>query len=227
MIGRLHGVVVLSDANSVLLDVNGVGYIVHCSQGTLAGLPSPGKQVTLYTDLLVRDDLLQLSGFLHPTECELYRMLLTVQGVGVKAAQSIVGTLGVQVTIRAISSGDWGSITSAKHIGKRISQRIVNELREKVPDLVERTKALGTAVQVESEAGTVNTGGTEVADIPETGQAMVSSSHVDSISALVNLGYSRMDAAEAVALATREGEDLDTAQMIRWSLRVLARKSER
>lgn len=229
MIGRLRGTIVHRGDDVVLLDVNGVGYVVHCSTGTLAGLPSTGQPVTLYTDLLVREDLLQLSGFLHPAERDLYRKLLTVQGVGARAAQSIVGTLGFRSTIRAITLGDWQSITAAPFIGKRISQRIVNELKEKMADLIESTGSYGSTVGEDgtrddlADQAVANGSRTEPAG-PMTDPA--TSSHADCISALVNLGYSRTEAAEAVALASREGDDADTAGLIRISLRLLARKSD-
>jgi len=231
MIGRLRGIIVDCRDDSVLLDVNGVGYVVQCSMATLARIPPPGEPLILYTDLLVREDLMQLSGFLHPAECDLYRALLTVQGVGARAAQSIVGTLGVRKAIQAISLGDWNAITAAQYVGKRIAQRVVNELKEKSTALIERAEShagfLPGSDGIVAGDADGDGGDPEVVGLGLTPESPGSVSQADCISALVNLGYSRADATLAVVRAVGEGDDLDTEQVIRQALRSLGRSTER
>ncbi|MCY4260850.1 MAG: Holliday junction branch migration protein RuvA [Rhodobacteraceae bacterium] len=230
MIGRLRGIVVECREDAVLLDVGGVGYVVHCSTATLARIPPPGETLILYTDLLVREDLMQLSGFLHPAECDLYRALLTVQGVGVRAAQSIVGTLGVRKAIQAISLGDWNAITAAQYIGKRIAQRVVNELKEKSTTLIERAESYAGFMPDSGAVSGVDPGEAGVGDA--AGPVLApdhsgSVSQADCILALVNLGYSRSDATRAVVTAVGDADDLDTEQVIRVALRSLGGNAER
>ncbi len=231
MIGRLRGIVVDLRDDAVLLDVNGVGYLVHCSATTLARIPPPGEPLILYTDLLVREDLMQLSGFLHPAECDLYRALLTVQGVGARAAQSIVGTLGVRNLLQAISLGDWNAITAAQYVGKRIAQRVVNELKEKSTLLIERAESHagfrpGSEGMTTTDASQSDDGLVVGPDILPDGSG--SASLADCISALVNLGYSRADATLAVARAVGDGDDLATEDaVIKKALRSLGRNAQR
>ena len=94
MIGKLSGRVDYRSTDHVMLDVRGVGYMVYCSDRTLASLPAAGEPVALYTDLLVREDLLQLFGFTSLVEKEWHRLLMSVQGIGAKASLSILGALG-------------------------------------------------------------------------------------------------------------------------------------
>jgi Holliday junction DNA helicase RuvA len=96
MIGKLSGRLDWRGGDTVLIDVRGVGYIVHVSDRTMAGMPALGEAVSLYTDLLVREDLLQLFGFPTMLEKEWHKLLMTVQGVGAKAAMAIMGTLGAE-----------------------------------------------------------------------------------------------------------------------------------
>ena len=113
MIGRIAGVILHRAMDHVLIDVRGVGYIVHVSQRTAAALPPVGEATALYTDLLVREDLLQLFGFPSPLEREWHRLLMTVQGVGAKASMAILGTLDADGQARAITLGDAASVKAA------------------------------------------------------------------------------------------------------------------
>ena len=106
MIGRLYGKIEYRSDDHLLLDVRGVGYIIYCSERTLRSLPAIGEFTLLYTDLLVREDILQLFGFTTIVEKEWHRLLMTVQGVGAKAALAIMGALGEDGLSRAISIGD-------------------------------------------------------------------------------------------------------------------------
>jgi holliday junction DNA helicase RuvA len=133
MIGKLSGRLDYIASDHVLLDVGGVGYVVHCSDRTLAALPPKGEAVSLYTELLVREDLLQLFGFLSPYEREWHRLLVSVQGVGAKASMAILGTLGAEGAARAVALGDWSAVRAAPGVGPKLAQRVVNELKDKAP----------------------------------------------------------------------------------------------
>ena len=216
MIGRLRGTIVYCSDDHVLIDVNGVGFVVYCSETTLSRLPQSGNTITLYTDMMVREDLIQLSGFLFPAERELYRYLLTIQGVGARAAQSVVGTLGVSASIRAISLGDWETISLARFVGKRISQRIVNELKDKVALLIAKAGELGIDHDTIETPIDINIDNKNQ-DKPDS----ISVVRAECLSALMNLGYQQGEAARAIALASKDDTILDTPGLIKHALAVL------
>ena len=114
MIGKLSGRIDYRAADHVLIDVRGVGYLVYVSDRTMAALPGVGEVVALYTDLVVREDLMQLFGFQTLVEKEWHRLLTSVQGVGAKASLAILGTLGPDGVSRAIALGDWNAVKAAK-----------------------------------------------------------------------------------------------------------------
>ena len=136
MIGRISGRLDYRGPDHVLIDVRGVGYVVHVSDSVLASLPGPGEAVSLYTDLLVREDLLQLFGFRSLVEKEWHRLLTSVQGIGAKASLAILGTLGPDGVSRAIALGDWNAVARARGVGPKTAQRVVNELKDKAPALM-------------------------------------------------------------------------------------------
>jgi len=218
MIGRIAGRIDWRGADHVLIDVRGVGYIVHCSERTLAALPGVGGMAALYTDLLVREDLLQLFGFPSLAEKEWHRLLMSVQGVGAKASLAILGALGPEGVSRAITLGDWHSITAAKGIGAKTAQRVVNELKDKAPAIM----AMGTTPPPALVPGEViETAPTPVAPA----SAPVSrGAQSEALSALTNLGYGPGEAAGAVAQAADEAPEADTPALIRAALRLLAPK---
>jgi len=223
MIGKLTGRVDYKAADHVLLDVGGVGYTVHCSERTLAALPGPGQVAALYTELLVREDLLQLFGFLTPYDREWHRLLTTVQGVGAKASMAILGTLGAEGVARAIAIGDWASVKAAPGIGPKLAQRVVNELKEKAPGAMAlggtMGQAMGTAPDPLIDADRRPEAPATAAPIPSFGAAQA-----DALSALTNLGYAPSEAARAVAEAAGANADTDTGALIRAALRLLAPK---
>ena len=106
MIGRVAGIILHRAPDHVLIDVRGIGYIVHVSERTAAGLPPVGQAAALYTELLVREDLMQLFGFTSLLEKEWHRLLTSVQGIGAKVSLAILGTLGAEGLGRAIALGD-------------------------------------------------------------------------------------------------------------------------
>ena len=139
MIGKLSGRIDYRSDDHILLDVRGVGYMIYCSDRTLAALPSVGEAVALYTDLVVREDLLQLFGFPTLVEKEWHRLLMSVQGIGAKASLSILGALGADGVSRAIALGDWNAIKAAKGIGPKTAQRVVIELKDKAPTVIPKS----------------------------------------------------------------------------------------
>ena len=220
MIGRLAGRIDYVAADHVLIDVRGVGYLVHCSDRTLQALPGAGQHVALYTDLLVREDLLQLYGFTTPAEKEWHRLLMSVQGVGAKASLAILGALGPDGVGRAIALGDWNAIKAARGIGPKTAQRVVNELKEKAPAIMAMGAGQALA-QGAPEDGAVIEPPQTVAT-PHAPAA--STAQPEALSALANLGYAPGEAAGAVATALGEDPDLDTSGLIRAALKLLAPK---
>jgi Holliday junction DNA helicase RuvA len=213
MIGRLSGRIDYRASDHVLLDVGGVGYVVFVSERTLAALPGTGEAASLYTDLLVREDLLQLFGFMTPAEREWHRLLMGVQGIGARASMAILGTLGPDAVAHAIALGDWASIKAAPGVGPKIAQRVVNELKGKVPDMM----VMQVGAPLESDTGSDVGSITE----PVPGAAW----QAEALSALQNLGYAPGEASTAVAEAAGMTEGADTATLIREALKRLAPKA--
>jgi Holliday junction DNA helicase RuvA len=219
VIGRLTGRIGYKGTDHVLLDVGGVGYVIHVSDRTRLALPGVGEVAMLYTDLLVREDLLQLFGFLTPVEKEWHRLLMTVQGIGAKGSMAILGTLGPEGVARAIALGDWAAVKAAPGVGPKIAQRVVNELRDKAPAVMAMGGREGLADLVEPV-----TGGSEAAVLPRPAARPRSSAQAEALSALTNLGYGPSEAASAVARAAAEDAEAETAALIRAALRLLAPK---
>jgi Holliday junction DNA helicase RuvA len=211
MIGRLSGTIALRAPDHVLLDVRGVGYVVHVSDRTLAALPGEGEAAVLWTELVVREDLMQLFGFLTPLEKEWHRLLTTVQGVGAKSALAVLGTLGPDGLARAIALGDARSVQAAPGIGPKIASRVVLELKAKAP-------AAMAPGSVAPPPAPPRKGARPSA--PATAPAATA----EALSALANLGYAPAEAAAAVAQAAGDAPDAATGDLIRRALRLLAPK---
>lgn len=203
MIGKLSGRVDARFSDYVLIDVGGVGYLVFAGERTLASL-SEGEFVTLYTELVVREDLMQLFGFLSPLEKEWHKLLTTVQGVGAKAALAIQNALGTEGVARAIALGDIPAIKSAPGVGPKLAQRIATELKDKAPSL------MGAGPTVTRAA---------MSDVIDSGDTI----SADALSALTNLGYAPADAAAAVAGFSSEATD--TGDLIKRALKELGPKA--
>ena len=216
MIGKLSGRVDYRSSDHVMLDVNGVGYLVYCSDRTLAVLPPAGEAVALYTDLLVREDLLQLFGFTSLIEKEWHRLLMSVQGIGAKASLSILGALGPDGVSRAIALGDWTALKAAKGVGPKTAQRVVIELKDKAPGVM---AMIGRAPQVNDPGKLIED------DVPTLRPELAPSVQADALSALSNLGYAPGDAAAAVVKVLDAQPGADTSALIRASLKILAPKS--
>ena len=212
MIGKLSGRIDYCSNDHVMLDVHGVGYMVYCSDRTLAALPQAGEAVALYTDLLVREDLMQLFGFTSLVEKEWHRLLMSVQGIGAKASLSILGVLGPDGVSRAIALGDWGALKAAKGVGPKTAQRVVIELKDKAPGVM---AMVGGAPQINDPGEVI-----EIA-VPSPHVEIDPSAQADALSALTNLGYTPGDAASALAeLGDMQGADVTT--LIREALKKLA-----
>ncbi len=205
MIGKLTGLVDASGENWVIVDVSGVGYLVHCSNRTLANLPGSGEPVSLLIETHVREDHIHLYGFLQADERDWFGLLSTVQGVGVKVALAILSVLPPLELIQAIAAQDKSALTRANGVGPKLAGRIVAELKDKAGKL-----ALGPAAAL--------AGGTAAA---ARGGAPVLSE--DAISVLVNLGYQRGEAFGAVVQATRDlGADAPLEAVIKAGLKELS-----
>lgn len=218
MIGKLSGRIDYRGTDHVLLDVRGVGYLVYCSERTLAGMPTTGEFAALYTDLLVREDNLQLFGFPTLVEKEWHRLLMSVQGIGAKASLAILGALGPDGVSRAIALGDWNALKAAKGVGPKSAQRVVNELKDKAPSVMAMAGGVATV-----DDGVVLE--TDVPAIPSAPRpAPTQPAQAEALSALGNLGYAPGDAASAIATVLGDTPDADTATLIRLALKSLAPK---
>ncbi|WP_226688963.1 Holliday junction branch migration protein RuvA [Ruegeria arenilitoris] len=224
MIGKLTGRLDYRAADHVLIDVRGVGYLVYCSDRTMAALPGVGEAVSIYTDMVVREDLMQLYGFLSLVEKEWHRLLCSVQGVGAKVSLAILSALGPDGVSRAIALGDWGAVKAAKGVGPKTAQRIVLDLKDKAPGVM----AMGGTVTEAMDGPEL-----EVVELAEPAPAPkravkqasgAAAASAGALSALSNLGYGPSDAASAVAEAAANLPDASEADLIRAALKLLAPK---
>jgi holliday junction DNA helicase RuvA len=205
MIGKLKGIIDSYGEDFVILDVNGVGYLVHCSVRTLQALPAAGEPVALAIETHVREDQIRLFGFLFDGEREWFRLLQTVQGVGTKVALSILGTLKPADLASAIALRDKAMVARSPGVGPKVAERIVTELKDKAPayaDLDPAVIRLSGALDDRRAPQPVS----------------------DAVSALVNLGYGQPQAAAAIAAAARSaGEGADTKSLIRLGLKEIGK----
>ncbi len=244
MIGKISGVVDTKGSDHVLIDVRGVGYLVHVSDRVMARLPPPGAAVALYTDLVVREDLMQLFGFLTLAEKEWHRLLMGVQGVGAKASLAILGVLGADGLSRAIALGDWSSVARAKGVGPKTAQRVVLDLKDRAPSVMAMAgrSAMAPGPDADQDADQDTDRDTERGDAPvgkeaatptpaparraraKPGPDPAAAAAADALSALVNLGYAPSDAAAAVAQSQLDAPGTATPDLIRAALKRLAPK---
>lgn len=204
MIGKLKGILDSVGDDAIIIDVGGVGYEVHCSTRTFASLPAVGEAVSIAVETHVRETEIKLYGFSNDMERDWFRLLQSVQGVGAKVALAIQSTLSAGDLASAIALQDKAMVARAPGVGPKVAQRIVLELKNKVPAYSgEAAAEMGLAADI--------------------GDGVASSAVQDAVSALGNLGYSSQQAAGAVSAALRDaGEDADSATLIRLGLRELA-----
>src|SRR3954449_12721370 len=205
MIGKLKGTVDSHSEDFVILDVHGVGYVVHCSSRTLQNLPPTGEAAQLSIETHVREDMIRLYGFRADAEREWFRLLQSVQGVGAKVALGILSVMDPGGLGSAIASGDKASVARAPGVGPKLAARIVAELKDKAPAF-----------------GAVDPALIRLSDAVDDRRAPQPVS--DAVSALVNLGYAQGQASAAIAAALRQaGEAAEAKTLIRLGLRELAR----
>ncbi len=202
MIARLTGRIEALEEGRCVIDVNGVGYLLHASTRTLAALPAPPETARLLVETHVREDAILLYGFAEAAERDWFRLLTTVQGVGGRLALSVLSALSPRDLVAAIAAGDRASLTRAPGVGARLAARLLTELRDKAG-------AMPSAASF--------------AAVPRPVHASVAD---DAVSALLNLGYRRPEAQPVVARALeRLGEAAPLDAVIRDSLRELAQRA--
>ena len=208
MITKLRGLLDATGPNWAALEVQGVFYHVSCSTKTLDQLRERGAEYVIFTEMIVREDMMALYGFAQQTERDWFRLLTSVQGVGNKAALAILSVAVPDDLHAAISTQDKGVLTQADGVGPKLAGRIVNELKDKVGTLWQDT--------------TGNFGGATL----EQGQAAnTANGFQDAVSALVNLGYKPFEANQAVALVRQEGHNERVEDIIRLALMHLSKRA--
>ncbi|MEO6608120.1 MAG: Holliday junction branch migration protein RuvA [Aestuariivirga sp.] len=203
MIGKLKGRIDSTGADWLMVDVGGVVYFVSCSAKTLGALPGIGEAAEIYTEMLVTQDNIRLVGFATSHEKEWFKLLQSVQGVGARVALAILSIMTPSELASAIALQDKALIGRANGVGKKLAERIVLELKDKVPAFTAVDVGFG---QVAAELS-----------------SRVPTAASDAVSALVNLGYGQSQAAQAVSGALKKSDtDLPTEKLIRAALKELA-----
>ncbi|MGA8838813.1 MAG: Holliday junction branch migration protein RuvA [Candidatus Sulfotelmatobacter sp.] len=196
MIAHLRGTLLFKHPNQVVLETSGVGYEVNISVPTFSELPASGSEVALHIYTHVREDLIALYGFLRPAEKQLFEKLITVSGIGPKLAITILSGMAANELAGAIRGNDLARLTKIPGIGRKTAERMVLELRDKLPETV----------------------GTSAATVP-----VISATEEDVLSALVNLGYQRAAAEKALASAVKSGKSGSFDAMFREALAGLSK----
>jgi Holliday junction DNA helicase RuvA len=207
MIAKLRGIIDSKGEDWLVIDVNGVGYLVEASARTLSALPGPGEAAEVFTRMLVSENAIRLLGFASAAERDWYALLAEVQGVGPKVALALLSALSPAELTTAVSMADAAMLTRAQGVGPKLARRICSELRDRVAAMA------GAPSEVVAAAAEVS--GLPAQEAPPAAR--------DAVSALVNLGYTKAQAGTAVAAVIREtGEDGDVARLIRLALKKLA-----
>ena len=206
MIAQLRGSVVQAESQIIILDVQGVGYAVHVSGRSQSQLAISPDLVTVLTEMQVREDSMTLFGFVDAAERNAFRLLITVQGVGAKAAMAILSVLDPAALTQAIVAGDKAMVARADGVGPKIAQRVINELTEKIQKTLNIANAAGGAGLGMADAGTTEARASQ-----------------DALSALVNLGYARAEAYSAIESAQRAGTAADVSSLIAAALREMGK----
>lgn len=206
MIAKLTGILDSAREGQAVIDVNGVGYLVFCSARTLASLPPRGQAASLAIETHVREDHIHLYGFANDAEREWFKLLTTVQGVGAKVGLAILSVLSPTEIAQAIVAGDRTAVARADGVGPKLAQRVVTELKDKAGSI-----GLSHGMPVATATfGKPAEGAEEDAEL------------ADAVSALVNLGYKRVEAFGAVSNASRKlGRKFAAADLIRAGLKEL------
>lgn len=223
MIAKLRGIIDTIGEDYCVVDVNGVGYLVFASSKTLARLIK-GKQFSLLIETVVREDSISLFGFYDAWEKEWFSTLTKVQGVGAKVCLSILSALSPSQLAQAVSAQDKNSFTRASGVGPKLAARLVTELKDKIVTIpVELT----TRADLNPETAAEEPSATEETEVYEDaiqGRIENPMKLDDAISALVNLGYQRLEAYQAVNKANASQPDADVAALIKLALKEFASK---
>lgn len=199
MLYNIKGILTVSDVNFIVVECGGVGFKCYTTLNTIKSIGTVGSEVNVYTHLSVREDAMDLYGFSTLNELDAFKLLITVSGIGPKAAVAILSELTPDKLALCIASGDAKSITKAQGVGKKTAERVVLELKDKMGNI-----AIGEGASVVSAASTV----------------LESSNSAEAVEALVALGYSQSDAAVIVGSMDKS---MPVDDMIRLALKQLAR----
>lgn len=199
MIYSLNGTLIYTDVNTAVVECGGVGFKCNATLNTLRKLPPVGGKVFLYTHMNVREDSMDLFGFADREELQCFKLLISVSGVGPKAALAILSELTPEKLAFSVTSGDSKTITRAKGVGPKMAQRVVLELKDKLKGSVPQTIDIKNQVPSQSSTAAGNAG--------------------EAVSALVMLGYSQTEASNAVASLPQE---ISVEEMIKKSLKILS-----
>jgi Holliday junction DNA helicase RuvA len=191
MIGFLKGIVIDKKPTQVLIDVNGVGYLVHISLNTFDKLPENGNQISLYTYLNVREDALDLFGFINPEEKEMFLLLISVNGIGARLAQNILSGIKINELKEALKTANLSRIMAAPGVGRKTGERMIVELRDKVDSLAWEF------------------------EVTASGASSVKS---DAVGALISLGYNQKTAEKAISQILSNSPAATIEELIRSSL---------
>ena len=204
MIAQLTGKIISSDEKSLIVDVNGVGYQVFCSLQTLLELKNSNETITILTEFIVREDSQSLFGFSDPLEKKWFNLLISVQGVGAKAAIAILSSITIDELGYAISNSEKSTVTKAEGVGPKIAGRIINELKDKIP---------------ESQLDPLFS---NYVDPNNKEKELVE----DAVSALSNLGYNKTNIKNIVVKVYEDAEEnINLSELISKSLKKLGNKS--
>ncbi len=219
MIAKLKGIVDVIGDDYVVIDVNGVGYLVFCSVKTLSHIPRVGEFTSLFTETIVREDSITLYGFLKKEEQAWFNALTKVQGVGVKAGLAILSVATPFQLQQSIMAGDKTIITQAHGVGPKVATRVVTEMKD---------KAIKIPVTSEVEVVDSETGEITEVKLVEAQEADVSSEDIDglndAVSALTNLGYQKFEAYKMVSSLVSKNKDLKTEKLIKLALVEFAKR---
>lgn len=227
MIAKLRGIVDFIGEDSVIIDVNGVGYLVFASRRTLSMLPQKGGDAGLMIETHVREDHIHLYGFADNAEKQWFSLLTTVQGVGAKVALALLSVLSPTDLLRALAAQDTTALCRAPGIGPKVATRIVGELKDKAAKLnlgpVAAPAAPEPAKPTKSKKSDKSSADVSADTAPVEPVVDDSVVMADAVSALVNLGYGRSEAFGAVGKAAQQaGEDKSIDTLIRLGLKELS-----
>ena len=205
MIAYIKGTVQQQNEQGLVLDNNGIGYIIGMSASTLSRLPQKGEEAQVYTYMQVKEDDISLYGFVNQEELSLFRMLISISGIGPKVGMAVLGIMSPEQIMMAIADGDAVAFSRVPGVGKKTAQRITLELQDKINSLMGAGRSSDSGLPSSFPSGGMS--------------ALASSEKQDSVEALVSLGYGRSESLKAVlAVAT---EDMSVDQILRLALNKL------